>query len=267
MHIIADARQLIPTAQKLPVLLSRDREGHGINHKPLGCATSLASKKGGRLRILFWRVRAQSLIKNDRCVRMLVSRHRSRNEPAEINELKECMAEAPLTFREPNPSPQNARYRMVPHIFCDVLALRYQYRRKWQTRSENVVARTPCASFRALTVRLVAALKAATNQTRDRGRIPRGGWRCRGFDWPFHSSLVCAAASPHVDGSIYSPPSKPLWLVQPVKSRLGRYDCATPSSCTDFFAFSFSLCKLLVIDTTVSPWPSRVRQPLLCAKL
>jgi hypothetical protein len=202
----------------------------------------LGEQKGGRLRILFWRVRPQSLIENDLCVRMLVSRYRSRNELAEINELKECMAKAPLTFgnlRNSNPSPKRTRYCMILHIFCDVLALRYQYKRKWQTRSKNVVAQTPYASFRALTVHLVAALKAVTNQTRGRGRIPRGGWRCRGFNWPFHPSPVCAASSPMSTGSIYSPPSKPLWLVRPVKSRFGRNDCATPQSCTDSLASLF----------------------------
>src|ERR1700722_13854006 len=48
MHTIADARRLIPGAQKLPVLLSREsRRSHGIDQKPLECAASLASKKEG----------------------------------------------------------------------------------------------------------------------------------------------------------------------------------------------------------------------------
>ena len=47
MHTIADAQRLIPAAQKLPVLLSRDHNGVPESiKKPLECATSLANKKG-----------------------------------------------------------------------------------------------------------------------------------------------------------------------------------------------------------------------------
>jgi hypothetical protein len=67
------------------------------------------------------------LIKSDRCVRMLVSRNCSRNELADINKLKECMAKAPLTFRNPrnsNPTSRNSILHGTAYLYDDVLALK-----------------------------------------------------------------------------------------------------------------------------------------------
>jgi hypothetical protein len=97
--------------------------------------------------------------KSDRCVRMLVSRNHSRNELVEINELKECMAKAPLNIREPKEFKPltKVRYRMVLHIFA--IGANVSIQEEVADAVKNVVAQTHTPLSRALTVRLVAALK------------------------------------------------------------------------------------------------------------
>jgi hypothetical protein len=148
MHTIADAGRLIPTAQKPPCAIeSRPRKGsRNLIKKPLECAAFLGEQK--RCAVAHTLLESQntpSLIKDDRCVRMLVSRSRSRNEVTENQRIERVHGQSTTHIREPKefkPLTKKIQYRMVLHIFCDVLALRYQYKRKWQTRSKNVVAQT-----------------------------------------------------------------------------------------------------------------------------
>jgi hypothetical protein len=188
--------------------------------------------------MLFWRVRATKFDQKRSSRQDAGLALPLRNELSEINELKEWMGKAPLTFGNPRaftPLIKKTQYCMIPHIFCDVLALRYQYKRKWQTRSGNVVARTRTPLSRALTVHLVAALKVVTNQARGRGQIPRGGWRCGGFDWPSHLDLVCATSFPcRRVLFIHRCLSLPV-AASTNESHLGRNDCATPQSSTDLW--------------------------------
>jgi hypothetical protein len=148
MHTIADAGRLIPTAQKPPCAIeSRPRKGsRNLIKKPLECAAFLGEQKMVcGCAYSFGESEHPSLIKDDRCVRMLVSRNRSRNEVIENQRIERVHGQSTTHIREPKefkPLTKKIQYRMVLHIFCDVLALRYQYKRKWQTRSKNVVAQT-----------------------------------------------------------------------------------------------------------------------------
>jgi hypothetical protein len=168
-------------------------------------------------------------------------------------------ARSPLTFGKKgiNPSQQvkfDTVYGTAYSLRC--FGARYQYTRKVADAVKKRGRTDPYASFPSPNRSLGSSAKRLRQIRREAGV----GFHEEGGGV---GALICCSTPalsvrhlPYVGGFyLFTAVKASLWLVPPVESRVGRYDCATPQSCTDFWPSPFSWFKLLVIDATVSPGP------------